>query len=110
MTPGPRARQRRRIGLLLFDGVEEPRRRRSPGGALPLDAGTPEDGWDLFCLSPDGAPAIGAKTLMLGAHHSIDDAPALDVLHPLRAVRAPGRCSATRTTSTGSASSEYRSR
>jgi transcriptional regulator GlxA family with amidase domain len=43
----------------------------------------PEDGWDAFCLSADGAPVVGAKTLVLGAHHSFDDAPALDVLiHP----------------------------
>ena len=43
----------------------------------------PEDGWNAFCLSADGAPVIGAKTLMLGVHHSTNDAPALDVLiHP----------------------------
>ena len=43
----------------------------------------PEDGWGSFCLSPDGRPVRSAKTLVLGAHHSIDDAPAMDVfLHP----------------------------
>jgi transcriptional regulator GlxA family with amidase domain len=75
--------RRRRIGLLLFDGVEE------------LDAVGPwevlshwtrefaDDGWDAFCLSADGAPVAGAKSLVLGAHHSIRDAPPLDVLiHP----------------------------
>ena len=44
----------------------------------------PEDGWDVFCLSPDGATGASApRPWSLGAHHSIDDAPALDVLiHP----------------------------
>lgn len=80
-TPEPG--RRRQIGILVFDGVEE------------LDAVGPwevlstwtrqhsEDGWDAFCLSPDGRPVRGAKTLVLGAHHSIDDAPPLDILvHP----------------------------
>lgn len=71
------------IGLLLFDGVEE------------LDAAGPwevlaywtqehpEDGWSVFCLSPGGGDVIGAKNLRLGAHHALEDAPALDVLiHP----------------------------
>lgn len=82
-TTPPRTRKRRQIGLLVFDGVEE------------LDAVGPwevlshwtrehrEDGWDAFCLSVDGGPVIGAKSLMLGAHHSCDDSPPLDVLiHP----------------------------
>ena len=73
----------RHIGLFLFDGVEE------------LDAVGPwevlaywtqhhtEDGWSVSCLSADGKDVIGAKNLVLGAHHSLDDAPALDVLiHP----------------------------
>ena len=73
----------RHIGLLLFDGVEE------------LDAvgpwevlaywtrNHPEDGWSVTCLSAGGADVIGAKNLVLGAHHSLEDAPALDVLiHP----------------------------
>ena len=73
----------RHIGLFLFDGVEE------------LDAVGPwevlaywtqhhtEDGWSVSCLSADGKDVIGAKNLVLGAHHSLDDAPALDVpIHP----------------------------
>jgi transcriptional regulator GlxA family with amidase domain len=73
----------RHIGLFLFDGVEE------------LDAVGPwevlaywtqhhaEDGWSISCLSADGQDVIGAKNLVLGAHHSLDAAPALDVLiHP----------------------------
>ena len=82
--PGPgHATQRRQIGLLVFDGVEE---LDAVGPWEVLSHWTqehPEDGWDAFCLSPDGAPVVGAKTLVLGAHHSIDDAPAADVLiHP----------------------------
>ena len=97
-----RVAPRRQIGILVFDGVEE------------LDAVGPwevlshwtqtfhEDGWDAFCLSADGAPVVGAKSLVLGAHHSFDDAPPLDVLiHP--GAPAPDRCSGTPTTSDGSA-------
>jgi len=82
-NPGSRGRQRRRVGLLVFDGVEE---LDAVGPWEVLSNWTqehPEDGWDAFCLSPDGAPVVGAKTLVLGAHHSIEDAPAMDVLiHP----------------------------
>lgn len=74
---------RRHIGLLVFDGVEE---LDAVGPWEVLFHWTqehPEDGWDAFCLSVDGAPVVGAKSLMLGAHHSFDDAPPLDVLiHP----------------------------
>ena len=81
--PGPRGGRRRQIGIFVFDGVEE---LDVVGPWEVLSAWTqqhPEDGWDAFCLSPDGAPVVGAKTLVLGAHHSIDDAPAVDVLiHP----------------------------
>jgi transcriptional regulator GlxA family with amidase domain len=76
-TPGTAPRH---IGLLLFDGVEE------------LDAAGPwevlaywtqqhpEDGWSVSCLSAGGADVVGAKDLVLGAHHALADAPALDVL------------------------------
>jgi transcriptional regulator GlxA family with amidase domain len=77
-TPGLR-----QIGLLLFDGVEE------------LDAvgpwevlahwtqAYPQDGWSVSCLSPSGSSVTAAKGLLLGAHHSLDTAPSLDVLiHP----------------------------
>ena len=80
-TPDPA--QQRQIGILLFDGVEE---LDAVGPWEVLSTWTqqhPEDGWNAFCLSPDGGPVRGAKTLSLGAHHSIEDAPALDVLvHP----------------------------
>ena len=62
----------------------------------------PEDGWDAFCLSVDSAPVVGAKSLLLGAHHSVDDTPPSTSSSP-RAGPAPGRCSRTRATSTGSA-------
>jgi transcriptional regulator GlxA family with amidase domain len=74
---------RRQIGLLVFDGVEE---LDAVGPWEVLSHWTqqhPEDGWNAFCLSIDGAPVVGAKSLVLGAHHSADDAPSLDVLvHP----------------------------
>jgi transcriptional regulator GlxA family with amidase domain len=75
--------QRRQIGLLVFDGVEE---LDAVGPWEVLSHWTqehPEDGWDVFCFSADGAPVVSAKTLVLGVHHSIHDAPARDVLiHP----------------------------
>jgi transcriptional regulator GlxA family with amidase domain len=74
---------RRQIGILVFDGVEE---LDAVGPWEVLSHWTqqyPDDGWDAFCLSTDGAPVVGAKSLVLGAHHSVEDAPALDVLiHP----------------------------
>jgi len=74
---------RRQIGILVFDGVEE---LDAVGPWEVLAHWTrqhPDDGWDAFCLSVDGAPVVGAKSLVLGAHHSVEDAPALDVLiHP----------------------------
>jgi transcriptional regulator GlxA family with amidase domain len=75
--------RRRQIGILLFDGVEE---LDAVGPWEVLSAWTqqhPEDGWDAFCLSSDGGPVRSAKSLVLGAHHSIDDAPDMDLLvHP----------------------------
>ena len=73
----------RHIGLLLFDGVEE---LDAVGPWEVLAYWTlqhPEDGWTVSCLSADGGQVVGAKGLVLGAHHSFADAPALDVLiHP----------------------------
>ncbi len=71
------------IGLLLFDGVEE---LDAVGPWEVLAHWTlhhPEDGWTISCLSAGGANVTGAKGMVLGAHHSLDEAPALDVLiHP----------------------------
>jgi transcriptional regulator GlxA family with amidase domain len=83
-TSDPSAAQpARHIGLLLFDGVEE---LDAVGPWEVLAFWTqehPEDGWTISCLSPGGADVTGAKNLVLGAHHSLDDAPALEVLiHP----------------------------
>ena len=73
----------RHIGLLLFDDVEE---LDAVGPWEVLAYWTqqhPEDGWAISCLSADGTDVTGAKGLVLGAHHSLDDAPALDLLiHP----------------------------
>jgi transcriptional regulator GlxA family with amidase domain len=74
---------RRRIGLLLFDGVEE---LDAVGPWEVLATWTqqhPDDGWSIACLSPGGADVLGAKGLVLGSHHSLEAAPRLDVLiHP----------------------------
>jgi transcriptional regulator GlxA family with amidase domain len=82
LIPHPGSEQRH-IGLLLFDGVEE----LDVVGPWEVLADWtqqhPEDGWSISCLAPGGTDVIGAKNLRLGAHHSLDDAPALDVLiHP----------------------------
>jgi transcriptional regulator GlxA family with amidase domain len=77
------SRATRQIGILLFDGVEE---LDAVGPYEVLAHWTqeyPEDGWSVSCLSADGAPVRAVKGLVLGAHHSIADAPPLDVLlHP----------------------------
>ena len=74
---------RHQIGLLLFDGVEE---LDAVGPWEVLAFWTlqyPEDGWAVSCLSVDGEDVTGAKGLVLGAHHSLETAPPLDVLiHP----------------------------
>jgi transcriptional regulator GlxA family with amidase domain len=79
----PGADRRRQIAILLFDGVEE---LDAVGPWEVLATWTqqhPDDGWDAFFLSRDGRPVRAAKTLVMGAHHSFDDTPALDVLlHP----------------------------
>jgi transcriptional regulator GlxA family with amidase domain len=73
----------RHIGLFLFDGVEE---LDAVGPWEVLAFWTlehPEDGWSVSCVSADGAEVVGAKHLVLGAHHSVAEAPAMDVfLHP----------------------------
>jgi transcriptional regulator GlxA family with amidase domain len=67
----------------LFDGVEE---LDAVGPWEVLAYWTlhrPEDRWTVSCLSLNGADVTGAKNLVPGAHHSLADAPALDVLiHP----------------------------
>jgi transcriptional regulator GlxA family with amidase domain len=73
----------RNIGVLLFDDVEE---LDAVGPWEVLASWTrffPDDGWSVFCLSRSGGPVTAAKGLVLGAHHAMADAPALDVLvHP----------------------------
>ncbi len=73
----------RRIGLLLFDDVEE---LDAVGPWEVLSYWTrhrPEDGWSISCLSRHGAPVLAANGLTLAAHHSMNSAPPLDVLiHP----------------------------
>jgi transcriptional regulator GlxA family with amidase domain len=77
------ASAQRHIGLLLFDGVEE---LDAVGPWEVLAYWTrhhPDDGWSVSCLSPGGVDVIGAKNLVLGVHHSLEGAPALEVLiHP----------------------------
>ena len=74
---------RRHIGLLLFDDVEE---LDAVGPWEVLSYWTlhhPEDGWSISCVSRDGQPIRAAKGLTLGAQHSFDTMPPLDVLiHP----------------------------
>lgn len=70
----------RDIGIFLFDGVEE---LDAVGPWEVLAYWTlhhPEDGWRVSCISQGGADVIGAKDLVLGAHHSAATAPDLDVL------------------------------
>jgi transcriptional regulator GlxA family with amidase domain len=70
----------KRIGIVLFDAVEE----LDAVGPWEVfgcwSAYFPEDGYEASCLSPDGEPVMGAKGLSIGAHHSFADAPSYDVL------------------------------
>jgi transcriptional regulator GlxA family with amidase domain len=72
-----------RIGILLFDGVEE---LDAVGPWEVLTAWAkyfPDDGYHVSCLSSDGNPVAAAKGMTLVPHHSVADAPDLDVfLHP----------------------------
>jgi transcriptional regulator GlxA family with amidase domain len=71
------------IGIVLFDGVEE---LDAVGPWEVLSAWTrqfPQDGYDVVCISRSGGLVQCAKGLVVGAHHSFDDAPPFDVLiHP----------------------------
>lgn len=69
-----------RIGILLFDGVEE---LDAIGPWEVLAYWTkrwPDDGWDVLTLSRDGGAVECAKGLTVVAQHSYDSAPPLDVL------------------------------
>jgi transcriptional regulator GlxA family with amidase domain len=84
MTPDPHTTtETRHIGILLFEDVEE---LDAVGPWEVLSAWThffPQDGWTVSCLSADGGTVRCAKNLVIGAHHSLVDAPRLDVLiHP----------------------------
>ncbi len=87
MTSGPAppadSRPTRHLGILLFDDVEE---LDAVGPWEVLAHWTreyPEDGYAVCCLSRDGRAVTAAKGLTLGAHYSMRDAPALQVLvHP----------------------------
>jgi transcriptional regulator GlxA family with amidase domain len=80
---GPDDRASKHIGIFLFDDVEE---LDAVGPWEVLSHWTrqwPEDGWTVSALSRDGGSVLAAKGLVIGAHHSLSDAPALDVLvHP----------------------------
>jgi transcriptional regulator GlxA family with amidase domain len=73
----------RHLGILLFDGVEE---LDAVGPWEVLAHWTrhhPDDGYTVCCISRDGRAVTAAKGLVLGAHCSMEDAPALQVLvHP----------------------------
>ncbi|MDT7548012.1 MAG: hypothetical protein QOE84_406 [Actinomycetota bacterium] len=83
MTTTPAPTSTRHIGILLFDDVEE---LDAVGPYEVLAYWTqqhPDDGWSVSCMSADGDSVRAAKGLVLGAHHSIAEAPPLDVLlHP----------------------------
>jgi transcriptional regulator GlxA family with amidase domain len=73
----------RRIGIVLFDGVEE---LDAVGPWEVLSYWThkyPEDGFEVFTLSPAGGLVQCAKGLRVQADHAFADAPAVEVLvHP----------------------------
>jgi putative intracellular protease/amidase len=73
----------RRIGIFLFDMVEE----IDAIGPWEVFAwwthAYPGDGWEATTFSADGKPVTGDNTLVIHPHHTIDNVPVLDVLvHP----------------------------
>jgi transcriptional regulator GlxA family with amidase domain len=70
----------KQIGILLFDGVEE-LDAVGPWEVLSYWTRTyPDDGYAVSCISASGGAVECAKGLTIGAHHSYDTMPALDVL------------------------------
>jgi transcriptional regulator GlxA family with amidase domain len=73
----------RRIGIVLFDGVEE---LDAVGPWEVLSYWTrkyPDDGFEVFTLSPAGGLVQCAKGLRVQADHTLADAPTVEVLvHP----------------------------
>jgi transcriptional regulator GlxA family with amidase domain len=74
---------RRQIGILLFDLVEE----IDAIGPWEVFAWWtqhfPDDGWEATTFSKDGKPVTGDNTLVIHPHHDLVSVPALDVLvHP----------------------------
>jgi transcriptional regulator GlxA family with amidase domain len=74
---------RKRIGIFLFDVVEE----IDAIGPWEVFAWWtqhfPEDGWEATTFSADGKPVTCDKSLVVHPHHSVETVPALDVmLHP----------------------------
>lgn len=70
----------RRIGILLFDGVEE---LDAVGPWEVLRMWTllwPDDGWDVFTFSESSEPVTCAKGMKVLADYSEEDRPVLDVL------------------------------
>jgi transcriptional regulator GlxA family with amidase domain len=73
----------RRIGIFLFDMVEE----IDAIGPWEVFAWWtnhyPDDGWEATTFSADGKPVTGDNTLVIQPHHTVGSVPALDVLvHP----------------------------
>jgi transcriptional regulator GlxA family with amidase domain len=73
----------RRIGIFLFDQVEE----IDAIGPWEVFAWWtnhyPGDGWEATTFSADGKPVTGDNTLVIHPHHTIDSVPALDLfVHP----------------------------
>lgn len=70
----------KRIGIYVFDGTEE---LDAVGPWEVLSSWTriwPDDGWEVFTYSADGAGVTCAKGLRLLVDHSWDSAPAMDVV------------------------------
>ena len=73
----------RRIGIFLFDEVEE----IDAIGPWEVFAwwthAYPDDGWEATTFSMDGTPVTCDNTLVIHPHHSVASVPPLDVLvHP----------------------------
>ena len=82
-TTAPQPVATKHIGIVVFDDVEE----LDAVGPWEILANWtltyPQDGWTVSFVSKDGQPVRASKGLVLGAHHSFADVPAMAVLvHP----------------------------
>ena len=71
------------IALLLFPDVTEMDAIGPWEVLAQWTKGFPEDGWGIYCVSPDGKPVTCSKGLTIEPHYGMSDMPAPEIfIHP----------------------------